>query len=95
MRALFFFVYELLPVYASGKERLRPDRRSGRGCRRLMAEGGTKTADYARWRLVRLLGPGGRGKRGRKDSDRRQVTGAGGDLVGIDDGLARKVNLQL
>ena len=68
-RALFFFVYELLPVYASGKERLRPDRRSGRGRRRLLAEGGTKAADYARWRLVWLLGPGRWGKRGRKDGD--------------------------
>ena len=68
-RALFFFVYELLPVYTSGKERLRPDRRSGRGRRRLLAEGGTKAADYARWRLVWLLGPGRWGKRGRKDGD--------------------------
>ena len=94
-RALFFFVHELLPVYASGKERLRPDRRGGRGCRRLLAEGGTKAADYARWRLVWLLGPGRWGKRGRKDGDRRQVTGAWGDLVWIDDSLAREVNLQL
>ena len=95
MRALFFFVHELLPVYTSGKERLRPDRRRSRGRRRLLAEGGAETADYARWGLVWLLGPGRWGKRGREDRDGRQVTGARGDLVRIDDGLASEVNLQL
>ena len=41
------------------------------------------------------MGPGRWGKRGREDRDGRQVTGARGDLVRIDDGLASEVNLQL